>query len=625
VSAAVLLAVLFPLLSGFAGLSLGRNRRVSEALAVIGTLGALVAACAELWLVLRDGSTEEIAFLGSLDLGLVGGSADSGVTLALRGDQLSASVAVAVGLVACCVQIYSTSYMHGEGTPDAPMRYRPFAATVSVFTAAMMIVVHADDLVLLLVGWEIMGVASYLLVGHHSERDSARRAAVKAFLVTRVGDIGVLLAVVVLLVTAGTTSISALTEMAETGELGTGTATAAALLLLAGVAGKSAQFPLHTWLPDAMEGPTPVSALIHAATMVAAGVYLVARVLPIFLEADAALGVAAVIAAITMLGAGLAALAQDDFKRLLAWSTVSQVAFMLAGVVVAAHEEGASPGVFHLLSHAGFKALLFLVAGVVTHLAGSTRLADLGGLRAARPGLAVLLACGLAALAGIPPFSGFWSKEGVLTAAEHAAVEEGSGIAWVVLVSGLITTVITGLYAGRAWAIVAEGQPVPGMGKEHHVSPTMTWPLVVLAVPTVGLGLVLLDPPSSLTVQISPLTAVVGGLLSVAGVAWALSSVRTSTRDVSEALPVGVRSFLRDGYRLDDVQDRLVVRPVIALARVTVIGDRDVVDGYVRATPVLTRWAGIALRRAQTGLATGYAAWLVLGAVAAGVAGVVLS
>lgn len=617
---AVLAAILFPLLGGVAGLAVGRTRSTAVMLAVVGTAGAFVAACIELWSVLTKGAVEGIAFLGIVDIGT-----GEGIDLSLQADQLSATVAVAVGLVACCVQVYSSAYLHGEGTPEAPTRYRPYAATVSVFTAAMMIVVHADDLVLLLVGWEVMGLSSYLLVGHHSERDSARRAAVKAFLVTRVGDIGVMLAVVLLLVSAGTTSITALLEMAETGELGTGVATATALLLLAGVAGKSAQFPLHTWLPDAMEGPTPVSALIHAATMVAAGVYLVARVLPIFLAADAALQVAAIMAAITMLGAAIAAVAQDDFKRLLAYSTVSQVAFMLAGVVVAAEEEGAAPGVYHLLSHAAFKALLFLLAGVVTHLVGSTKLADMGGLRAARPGLALLLALGLGALAGIPPLSGFWSKEAVLTAAEHAAVDTGSTVAWIVLITGLITTFVTGLYAGRAWAIVAEGKPVPGMGPDHKVSPLMTWPLVVLAVPTVGLGLVLLEPPASLVVELSPLTAVIGAAASLIGVGIGLSAVRSHSRDVAQALPAGPRAFLREGYRLDAVQNALVVRPVIALARAAAVGDRDVVDGYVRATPFFTRWSGIVIRRAQTGLATGYAAWLILGGVLAGIAGVVLS
>jgi NADH-quinone oxidoreductase subunit L len=545
-------------------------------------------------------------------------------------------VAVAVGLVAACVQIYSTAYLHGEGTPDAPTRYPAYAATVSLFTAAMMLVVHADDLVLLLIGWEGMGICSYLLVGHHSERPTARAAAVKAFLVTRVGDLGVMLAVVVLVVSARTTSVTGLLAAADT--LSTGTLTAVALLLLAGVAGKSAQFPLHTWVPDAMEGPTPVSALIHAATMVAAGVYLVARLLPLFLAAPGGLETAAVIASITMLGAALAALAQDDLKRLLAWSTISQVAYMLAGVSVAQTAEGAGPGVFHLLSHAAFKALLFLVAGAVTHLVGSTLMSDMGGLRRTHPPLALLLGLGLAALAGVPPLGGFWSKEAVLTAAEHAVAHDGGWSARLVLTAGLLTTLITGGYAGRAYALVALGDPAPGVGHpeessadaappaHHHLPRPMTGVLWVLAVPTVLLGLVLIRPPAYLgEVEIAVFTGFMGSLLSLVGIGWALTAPRLGARDVADALPDGVRAFLRSGYRLDDVQNVLVVRPVQALARVVAGGDRDVVDAYVRGTAIASRWGGIALRRSEGGLATRYVGWLVAGAVLVGLAGVVLT
>jgi NADH-quinone oxidoreductase subunit L len=504
----------------------------------------------------------------------------------------------------------------------------------------MMTVVHANDLVLLLVGWEVMGACSYLLVGHHSERPAARAAAVKAFIVTRVGDLGVLLAVVLLLAAAGTTSIPAL--LAAAPDLPAGTTTAAALLLLAGVVGKSAQFPLHTWLPDAMEGPTPVSALIHAATMVAAGVYLVARLLPLFLAAPAALTVAAVIAALTMLGAALAAFAQDDLKRLLAWSTISQVAYMLGGVAVARAANGAAPAVLHLLSHAAFKALLFLVAGCVVHLAGSTLLRDMGGLRRTDPLLAGLFALGLAALAGLPPLSGFWSKEAVLGAAE-GAVDAVGWPARIVLASGLLTTLVTGAYAGRALAVVALGEPPglpPGGDAERgaaedaaavrvapHVLPaTMTWPLWVLAVPTALLGLVLTHPPDALrNVHLGLGTVLAGTVLSVVGVTWGLAAARRPERDAALALPAAVRALLRDGYRLDAVQHALVVRPYRALAAVVRAGDRDVVDGYVRAVPVLSRWGSAVVARAQSGLATGYVAWLAAGAVVAGLVGVVLS
>jgi NADH-quinone oxidoreductase subunit L len=598
--------------------------------------------------VLRDGDSGPIGFLGQADVG------SATISLDLQADQLSAIVAVAVGVVALCVQIFSVGYFPGEGTPEAPTRYPAYAATVTLFTAAMMLVVHADDLVLLLIGWETMGISSYLLVGHHSEREAARRAAVKAFLVTRVGDLGVLLGIVILLMAEGTTSIGTLADRATAGEIDTTTLAAALVLFLAGVAGKSAQFPLHTWLPDAMEGPTPVSALIHAATMVAAGVFFVARLLPLYLALPGALAVAAVIASISMLGAALAALAQDDLKRLLAWSTISQVAYMLAGVAVAQDATGSAPGIFHLLSHAAFKAQLFLVAGCVIHFTGSTLMRDMGGLLRSHRSLAWLFGLGLAALAGLPPVSGFWSKEAVLTAADDAA-HAGMWTGWLVLLTGLVTSLVTGLYAGRAWSMVAmgsdasalaPGEPAGQAGHEtegtaiteephetpapervpHAIPAWMTAPLWVLAVPTAALGLVLLWPPAIIDgLHVDLITSITGALVGLAGVGWALSAPRLGAPDIADALPAGLRALLRDGYRLDDVQDRLVTRPAMALARAVGTGDSDVVDVYVRGSATASRWGGAALRTAQGGLATGYVAWLVLGAVAVGVAGMVLT
>ena len=288
-ASAALLTVALPAVAALLGLPVAARVRIwAKEWAVLFSLATVVAAVLELLAVWAGDGGGRIPLLGTGDAGVTDLGTGT-LDLTIRADSLSALVAVAVAVVAACVQIYSTGYFHGDGTAQEPTRYPAYAATVSLFTAAMMLVVHADDLVLLLIGWEVMGACSYLLVGHHSERDSARRAAVKAFLVTRVGDLGVLLAVVVLLTGAGTTSISDLLAQASAGELSGLTVTAAAFLLLAGVGGKSAQFPLHTWLPDAMEGPTPVSALIHAATMVAAGVFLVARLLPLFEAAPGAL------------------------------------------------------------------------------------------------------------------------------------------------------------------------------------------------------------------------------------------------------------------------------------------------------------------------------------------------
>jgi NADH-quinone oxidoreductase subunit L len=640
----VLLTIMLPAVSAAIGLTGGAFWPWAKDWAIVGSFGALVAAVAELVLVLRNGPVNSIRFLGGADVGsLVLG-------LDLRADQLSALVAVAVALVAFCVQVYSLAYLAGEGTPEAPTRYPAYAATVSLFTAAMMLVIHADDLVLLLIGWEVMGLASYLLVGHHSERPAARAAATKAFLVTRVGDLGVLLAVVVLISGARTTNIAQLIRGAGDGQIGHGTLLAAAVLLLGGVAGKSAQFPLHTWLPDAMEGPTPVSALIHAATMVAAGVFLVARLLPLYLAVPGALQVAAVIAAISMVGAALAALAQDDLKRLLAYSTISQVAYMLAGVAVSSEPSGSATGILHLLSHAAFKALLFLAAGCVIHIVGSTQLADMGGLLRTHRSLAVLFGIGLAGLAGVPPLGGFWSKEAILTAAEESA-HSGSWAGWLVLLCGFGTSLVTGLYAGRAWSIVALGASasLPPAGdaqseephetlqvgedvvlharhRPHRLPPAMMLPLYLLAVPTLALGLVLVRPPALLGgVHVDLVTGVTGAMLSLAGLGWALSAPRLGSADIAVVLPPATRALLRDGFRVDAVQQALIVRPVLALARLVRTADWDVIDAYVRGIAPATRLGGLALRRAQTGLATAYATWLVLGAVIIAIFGVVFA
>ncbi|MGW2545346.1 NADH-quinone oxidoreductase subunit 5 family protein, partial [Kitasatospora sp. NPDC001574] len=378
------------------------------------------------------------------------------IALAFHLDGYSSLISVLVGLVATCVQVYSTAYLK-----DDP-RYPSYAALVSLFTAAMFLVVYSGDLIVLLVGWEIMGICSYFLIGHHWETQDARSASLKAFLVTKLGDVPFLFGIFLLGADAGSFRIEDVLRAAADGQLGHPTLTA--LLLLAGVAGKSAQFPLHTWLPDAMAGPTPVSALIHAATMVAAGIYLVARLLPVFLLSGAALVVLAVMAAVTMIGSALCALAQDDLKRVLAYSTVGQLGYM-AGALASGDREAS---VFHLVSHGAFKALLFLAAGVVIHAAHTNSISVMSrmpGLRKRVPDAYWTMGIALVALVGLPPFSGFFSKEAVLTAAEHAANGEaltnGVGPAsavpqaagWIVLISAGLTALLTAAYATRMFLV----------------------------------------------------------------------------------------------------------------------------------------------------------------------------
>ena len=390
-------------------------------------------------------------------------------------DGLTAVMLVVVTAVSLCVHVYSIGYMDGD------VRFTWFYVVLSIFTAAMLNVVIADNLFQLLVGWEVMGVCSYLLIGHWYEEKVNSNAAIKAFLTTRTGDIPFLFGIFVLTFATGftTSNIQTIGEMASHGDISKGLLTAAALLLFGGAIGKSAQFPLYVWLPDAMAGPTPVSALIHAATMVAAGVYMIGRLFEVFMHADPfVLTFVATIAGITMLAAALLAMIQDDIKRVLAYSTISQLAYMVAGLSMG--EAGYTAGLFHLFTHAFFKALLFLGAGSVIHAVHSNDMSEMGGLRKAMPVTFATFAIGSAALAGIPPFAGFWSKDEIISTAFH----QGHYLLWAV---AAITAVITAFYMMRVVLLTFYGD-YRGHGHPHESPATMTGPLVFLAAASATVG-----------------------------------------------------------------------------------------------------------------------------------------
>ncbi|GAA4200922.1 NADH-quinone oxidoreductase subunit 5 family protein [Actinocatenispora rupis] len=632
------LAVLLPTVPGAAGLAglLVRPaaRRTAAALGIAATAVALVAAVA--LTALRQTAT------GSVTLADLG---DVTVHVGVRVDPVAAAVAVAVGTVALLVQVYSVAYL------DRDDRYAPYAAQVSLFCAAMLTVVVASDLIQLLVGWEVMGICSYLLIAHDRTLPEAPAAAVKAFLVTRVGDVGFWLGVILLGTGADSFRIDDVIRAAASGELSHARVTAACLLLLAGVAGKSAQFPLHTWLPDAMAGPTPISALIHAATMVAAGIYVVARLYPLFLGAPAALTVLGVMAAVTMLLGALAATAQDDIKRVLAWSTVSQLAYM-AGALAAGSDQAA---IFHLLTHAAFKALLFLAAGSVIHAAGTNLMSRMGGLRRGMPVTFWTMTVGLAALAGVPPFAGFWSKEAVLDAAARGSsgtvLASLAPVHLLVLVAGLVTVAITAWYATRLWLRTFFGASRGAAG--HEPARTMWIPLVVLAVPAVGLGALTLVPRTTEFgwfayaparhfgvftaasgygrgafggAELDPVVVAISLAMTAAGVLGAYLLWRRDTAADPARVLGRAGALFAAGFRLDDVQRALVVRPVQAVATAVWLGDARVVDGGVTGTARGARRLGRTLARLHTGL-PGYltavlAGALVLGLVAVLVGGV---
>lgn len=654
---AVLVPVL-PFLGAVAGLLFGRTAPgFVRPLAILPTLGAAVLA---VLVALRQGggtaidSATELTPTGSVP-----------IELSLHLDGFAALVAVLVGVVATCVQVYSTAYLR-----DDP-RYPSYAALVSLFTSAMLLVVYSGDLMVLLVGWEVMGICSYFLVGHYWETEAARSASLKAFLVTKLGDVPFLIGLFALASDAGSFQITEILGTVAAG--GLDHPTLIALLLLAGVAGKSAQFPLHTWLPDAMAGPTPVSALIHAATMVAAGVYFIARLLPVFAASRAALVVMAAMAAVTMVGSALAALAQDDIKRVLAYSTVGQLGYMTGALAVG--DRGAA--VFHLLSHGAFKALLFLGAGVIIHAAGTNSLAAMSrmdGLAKRIPDAFWTMTIALLALAAIPPFAGFFSKEAVLVAAEQTATGHSefapTAAGWLVLAAGLLTALLTAAYATRLWlmAFRGRGAAAPDHGKEPLAMTGVLW---LLAVPSIAFGLAagpLADwfdgkalTPTLTTSLLGTGAAAIGGLLTYAlwqrasataaavGYGAGLSASTTAAESAAEtpevaevthdhpAVPAGfapdpgkallgpLYRHAADGFHLDAVYDRLFVRPVRAAAGLVRFLDREVVDTYVRGAGGSTRLLGSLVRRAQTGNVQSYLSALLAGAVVLAIATAVLA
>ncbi|MFE7133434.1 NADH-quinone oxidoreductase subunit L [Streptomyces sp. NPDC057638] len=654
------LVPLLPFLGAVAGLLLGRT--APGFVRPLAVLPALAAAALAVTVAVRQGGGEPLDAATQLTP-----TGSVPIELALHLDGFAVLVAVLVTVVASCVQIYSTAYLR-----DDP-RYPSYAALVSLFTAAMLLVVYSGDLMVLLVGWEIMGICSYFLVGHYWETPEARTASLKAFLVTKLGDVPFLIGLFALATDAGTFRITGILDAVAAGSLDH--PTLVALLLLAGVAGKSAQFPLHTWLPDAMAGPTPVSALIHAATMVAAGIYFVARLLPVFAASAAALVVLAVMAAVTMVGSGLAALAQDDIKRVLAYSTIGQLGYMAGALAVA--DRGSA--VFHLLTHGAFKALLFLAAGVVIHAAGTNSLAAISrmsGLTRRIPDAYWTMTVALLALVAIPPFSGFFSKEAVLVAAEHTALGDSAtapvAAGWTVLVSGLLAALLTAAYATRLWLLTfrGRGDQAPDHGREPLAMTGVLW---LLAIPSLGLGLTYgladgwLDShslaPTLTTAVLGTGVALIGGLLTygawrslrqragaVPAPATALAAHRDATPSVTEAEAVATHApaygsvasapdptdpgrlllgplhrHAASGFHLDAVYHALFVRPVLAGAELVRFLDREVVDTYVRGAASGTRGLGWLVRRAQTGNVQTYLGALLAGTVVLAIAAVVLS
>jgi NADH-quinone oxidoreductase subunit L len=517
-------------------------------------------------------------------------------------DPLAASLAALVAGVAFLVQLYSLGYLDHE-TPPALGRYYLYQ---SLFAFSMLGLVLAPGFLQMFVFWELVGLCSYLLIGFYYQRPAAAAAAVKAFWVTKLGDVGFVLGIVLLWGATGTFDF--LTLFRAAGEIAPGTLALCMVLVYLGAVGKSAQFPLHIWLPDAMEGPTPVSALIHAATMVTAGVYLVARAYPLFVAVPWVLVLIAWVGAFTALLAATLALAQTDIKRVLAYSTVSQLGYMMAALGAGAPEAG----FFHLITHGFFKALLFLAAGAVIHAVGSNDVRQMGRLGRAMPGTAVTFVVGSLALAGIPPLSGFFSKEAVL-----AGVWAGGLPGPFLLLA--VTVLLTAFYMFRIVFLTFGGRG-RAAGHPHDPPATMSGPLWILAAASVG-GAVLatgwLGRPFVEFVRRAPAPAAHHGPgwllplsvgLAAAGIvgAWAMYQRQAlSPAGLLRALGPLPAAAAR-GYGIDAAFLAAYRAGLLGLAGVVGWVDRYLVDGLVNVASAWTLRAGGALREIQTGRAQDY-------------------
>jgi NADH-quinone oxidoreductase subunit L len=554
-------------------------------------------------------------------------------------DGLTAVMLVVVTAISLAVHVYSLGYMHGD------RRYTWFYVVLSLFTGAMLNVVVANNLFQLLVGWEVMGICSYLLIGHWWEEKTNSNAAIKAFITTRVGDVPFMFGIFALVFATGleTSNIREIGELVAGDGASTALVAAAALLLFGGTIGKSAQFPLQVWLPDAMAGPTPVSALIHAATMVAAGVYLVGRMFEIFVHADPfVLQFVAIIAGITMVMSALLAFVQDDIKRVLAFSTISQLAYMVAGLSMG--PEGVTAGFFHLWTHAFFKALLFLGSGAVIHAVHSNNMSEMGGLRRPMPVTFWTFLVGSLALAGVPPLAGFWSKDELLVLASHDHP--------VLFATLLVTAVLTAFYMTRAVALTFLGS-YRGHGHPHEAPVSMTGPLVALAGATLTVGFlgspqlgapfadwVYFEHPHEGEFLLWVAALSVGAAMLGIAAGWALYGRRRERDPVLQLGPV--TTLLENRYYMDDFYLKGIVLPIRdrvsaavywtnqkildgavngagalarAFSRLVAWFDRRVIDGAVNGAANTAGFTGGLLRYIQSGNVQRYAAFLFAGVV----------
>jgi NADH-quinone oxidoreductase subunit L len=533
-------------------------------------------------------------------------------------DQLSLVMLLVVTGVGFLIHVYSVGYMH-----DDP-GYARYFSYLNLFLFFMTTLILAGNMLLMFVGWEGVGLASYLLIGFWFQKPTAAAAGKKAFIVNRIGDFGFLIGIFLLLANFGTLTFSEIgAKLAANPAFTGGVLTTICLCLLVGAAGKSAQLPLYVWLPDAMEGPTPVSALIHAATMVTAGVYLIARTHFLFDRAPIALAIVAIVGAATAIFAATIGLVQNDIKRVLAYSTISQLGYMFLACGVAAY----SAAIFHLVTHAFFKALLFLAAGSVIHaMGGEQDMRKMGGLRKKLPITFWTMTIAVFTIAGFPPLAAFFSKDAIL----YATFVSGAGgkVLWFV---GLLTALLTSLYMFRLWYMTFFGEMRTADAHPHESPWSMRAPLVILALLSISGGWIGIEefnaylapsvglhPAVSSNPHLELILTIIAVLAALEGWLIADKYYRRKTErpaQLAAAMPAGYK-LLTNKYYVDEIYDAVLVKPLFAVSQYVLgwIIDTGILGGIAWLLAGTATLSGMILQRWQSGNLRSYAAWLTLGA-----------
>lgn len=609
------------LINGLFGKWLKGNEKLSGGIGALAVLVSLICSIIAFVSVDRGNTLEGEA-------GIVYSWISDYVSIGFHVDALTTVMLLVITGVGFLIHVYSIGYMHGDAG------YTRYFAYLNLFVFAMLILVLGNNYLMMFVGWEGVGLCSYLLIGFWYEKQSATDAGKKAFIVNRIGDFGFLLGMFTLFAAFGTLDFGPIFENAQTDNFekifGVSTLAVATLLLFVGAIGKSAQIPLYVWLPDAMEGPTPVSALIHAATMVTAGVYMIARSAVLYNLAHTG-HIVAWIGVLTAFFAATIAIKQNDIKRILAYSTVSQLGYMFVGVGVGAY----ASGIFHLVTHAFFKGLMFLTAGSVMHaMANELDMRKMGGLRNKMPITHITFLVGALAIAGAPFLSGFWSKDEILHSAWGSSSEIWGG--QVIYIIGLITAFLTAFYMFRLIFVTFYGSSrvQPEVESHLHESPAVMWvPLAILAIPSAIIGLLLgVGGHDSWFHHFTEKVAgfkgehgdalgsaipfmIISSIVGILGIvfAWRRYKDRVPSAEPTNAL----QKLVANKYYIDEIYNTFIVQPIKNASHFLLwkLFDSGVIDGIVNGVAALVRFIGGLLRRLQTGLVQVYIVSMVIGIV----------